>query len=77
MENSNDLKIVLFANKNKKKETHPDFNGQIEKDGKKFKVVLWKTTSKDKKTNYLSGKVDLTTPIEEKKKEVEVDSFDL
>jgi hypothetical protein len=37
---------TLFDNERKEKETHPDFTGTLNVDGKEFWVSAWKKTSK-------------------------------
>lgn len=37
---------TLFDNERKQKETHPDFTGTLNVDGKEFWVSAWKKTSK-------------------------------
>lgn len=71
--NGKELRIVLFVNKGKKTEAHPDYNGIVEigeKDNEqKYKVVMWKNKAKGTGATYLSGKIDFTKVMEEKKKE--------
>jgi uncharacterized protein (DUF736 family) len=37
---------ALFPNDKKEKETHPDFRGNIDVDGKEYWIKGWKKTSK-------------------------------
>ena len=55
---------VLFKNE-KTKDTHPDFTGELNVDGKTMRIALWKKTS-SKGTVYLSVQV---SGSEEKHKE--------
>lgn len=48
---------ALFTNDRKEKETHPDFTGSINVDGKEFWIKGWKKTSK-KGAKFLSLSVD-------------------
>lgn len=47
---------VLFE-QNKKTDKHPDFEGDVNIEGKEYRLVGWKNTS-DKGTNYVSLKVE-------------------
>jgi len=43
-------KGALFTNDRKEKETHPDYKGEINIDGKEYWLSGWKNTSKQGKT---------------------------
>jgi len=53
---NNNNRIAIFANKDKQKETQPDYSGNLTVANIEFKVALWKRTS-DKGLTYLSGEV--------------------
>ncbi len=48
----------LFKNDRKEKETHPDFRGNIEVDGKEYYIKGWKKVS-SKDVPFISLAVDL------------------
>jgi uncharacterized protein (DUF736 family) len=54
----NNNRFVLFKNERKEKETHPDFTGTGEVDGKEYYIKGWKKQSK-KGTPYISLAIDL------------------
>ena len=56
MEYDNNNKGVLFVNKGKKSEKHPDYDGKINVEGKDWAIAGWKRTSKSGAT-FLSLKV--------------------
>jgi len=56
MEYDNTNRGVLFASKNKKSEKHPDYNGQINVNGREWALAGWKKQSKKGET-FLSIKV--------------------
>ena len=47
----------LFKNNYKNDDRHPDYKGKINVAGKILDIALWKRTSKDGKTTYLSVQV--------------------
>lgn len=56
------IKIVLFENKDKKGNKHPDFTGKLKKDDKDINsVVLWKNVTKTGVVYYSGYINDLTT----------------
>jgi|TARA_R110002020_G_scaffold347029_1_gene560808 uncharacterized protein (DUF736 family) len=57
MEYDNNNRGVLFKNDRKEKDTHPDYRGNIEIEGKEFYIKGWKKESK-KGTAFLSLAVD-------------------
>lgn len=46
MENQKENTGVLFKNKEKKTEKHPDYNGYANFNGLKFKISAWSNVSK-------------------------------
>ena len=53
----NDLnRVAIFPVKEKTNEKGPDFTGNLDADGVKFRVSLWKTESKSG-LKYLSGSI--------------------
>lgn len=60
---------ALFNNDRKEKETHPDFTGSINVDGKEFWIKGWKKTSKAG-NRFLSLSVD---PKEDQPKKAQSD----
>lgn len=66
---------VLFKNE-KTKDTHPDFTGELNVEGKTYRIALWKKTS-SKGTVYLSAQVNNSEekPQKETKKEVNNEPF--
>lgn len=66
---------VLFKNE-KAKDTHPDFTGELNVEGKTYRIALWKKTS-SKGTVYLSVQVNGSEekPQKETKKEVSNEPF--
>tara|TARA_R110000824_G_scaffold23317_2_gene83899 strand:+ start:1125 stop:1361 length:237 start_codon:yes stop_codon:yes gene_type:complete len=57
MEYDNNNRGVLFKNDRKEKDSHPDYRGNIEIEGKEFYIKGWKKESK-KGTAFLSLAVD-------------------
>ena len=60
MEYDNNNIGVLFKNDRKEKDSHPDYRGNIEVDGKEYYIKGWKKESK-KGTAFLSLAVDPKT----------------
>lgn len=64
-------KGAIFKNTKKEKESHPDYQGSINVDGKEKAISLWLNTSKDGNTKYFSVSIsepykkaeDLKTPV--------------
>ncbi len=57
MQYDNNNSGVLFKNDRKEKDSHPDFRGNIEVDGKEYYIKGWKKTSQ-KGTAFISLAVD-------------------
>lgn len=74
MEYDNNNKGVLFVNKGKKSEKHPDYDGKINVEGKDWAIAGWKRTSKNGAT-FLSLKVS-EPRVEENGKPVQRESDD-
>jgi uncharacterized protein (DUF736 family) len=53
--------ISIFKNEDKKSEKSPDYSGNIEIKGEKFRVALWVKQAKNGKA-YLGGLVSEDTP---------------
>jgi uncharacterized protein (DUF736 family) len=53
---------VFFVNDRKEKETHPDYTGKLNVEGKDFYLKGWKKTAKSG-TNFLSIAIN---PVEQK-----------
>ena len=49
---------VAFFNKDKTKETQPDFVGHIDVDGKDYSLAIWFSKSKAKGELYMFAKVE-------------------
>tara|TARA_X000001388_G_scaffold25996_1_gene18238 strand:+ start:2922 stop:3125 length:204 start_codon:yes stop_codon:yes gene_type:complete len=47
---------ALFKNANKEKETQPDMSGEVNVEGKEFRIAAWSNESK-KGVKYLSLKI--------------------
>ena len=43
---------AIFKNTNKKAETHPDYKGKVNVNGKEMEIALWVKQSKDGKTYF-------------------------
>ena len=73
-------KLVLFKNKNKKTESHPDYNGLIEigkdKELKKYSVAGWINEGKTSREKYINCKVDFSKEFVEKAKEATATAVD-
>jgi hypothetical protein len=59
---------VIFKNNKKEKDTHPDYTGSINVEGKEYSVSLW--IKEGKAGKFFSGKIQ-----EPFKKETELKSF--
>ena len=77
-------KGVLFLNKYKQKDTHPDYKGKINLKGKETKIAGWKRLNKETKEEYIYLAEDnyekteiqpTTSPVVETK-ETFVEDFD-
>lgn len=53
--------ISIFKNEDKKSEKSPDYSGNIELNGEKFRVALWVKQAKNGKA-YLGGLVSESEP---------------
>lgn len=53
--------ISIFKNEDKKSEKSPDYSGNIELNGSKFRVALWIKQSKSGKA-YLGGSISPDAP---------------
>lgn len=50
--------ILIFRKTNKKKESHPDGDGQlITPDGTRYEIAVWENKSKSGDSVYLKGKI--------------------
>ncbi len=47
----------IFKNTKKEKDTHPDYRGVINVDGKEKQISLWVKTQKDGTTKYFSASI--------------------
>jgi len=56
MENKEN-KGSIFKNNFKKSDTHPDYKGNINVDGKEKEISLWVKTQKDGTTKYFSASI--------------------
>lgn len=63
----NELKGVLFKNDKKEKDTHPDYKGSAEVEGKKYWLAAWINTSKDD-VKYMSLKFEAQDEERESRK---------
>lgn len=61
----NKNKGVLFTNKNKKKNTQPDYQGKIDVEGKEYQLAGWHRTSKSG-VKFMS--LTISEPYEPQKK---------
>jgi hypothetical protein len=68
MSYDNTNKAVIFKNTKKEKDTHPDYQGTINVEGKEFSISLWVKEGKNGK--FFSGAIK-----EPYKKEPELKSF--
>ena len=50
---------VIFKNKNKKKDVHPDARGYMVLNGVEYEISLWNGVSKKNGSKYSSGNVAL------------------
>ena len=64
----NTNKAVIFKNNKKEKDTHPDYNGTINVEGKEYTISLW--VKEGKAGKFFSGSIK-----EPYKKEPELKSF--
>lgn len=68
MEYNNDNRGALFRNDNKKEDTHPDYSGTINVEGKDFYISAWVKEKEGKKYFSMSVKpkeprVSQPTPV--------------
>ena len=68
MSYDNTNSLVIFKNNKKEKDTHPDYTGSINVEGKEYSVSLW--VKEGKAGKFFSGKIQ-----EPFKKEKELKSF--
>ena len=68
MSYDNTNSLVIFKNNKKEKDTHPDYTGSINVEGKEYSVSLW--IKEGKAGKFFSGKIQ-----EPFKKETELKSF--
>lgn len=55
MNYDNTNSIVIFKNNKREKETHPEYNGTVNVEGKEYKISLWVKEGKNGK--FFSGKI--------------------
>jgi hypothetical protein len=68
MSYDNTNSVVIFKNNKKEKDTHPDYRGTVNVEGKEYEISLWIKDGKAGK--FFSGKIK-----EPFKKETELKSF--
>ena len=49
-------KLIIFRNKKKASDKHPDWRGEIDVKGERFEISLWESTVKSGET-YFSGSI--------------------
>ena len=57
-------KLAIFKNDYKTKETHPDFKGKVEIDGKEYQYSGWNSLSKNG-LPYINGKLSVQVESDE------------
>ena len=68
MSYNNTNTVVIFKNNKKEKDTHPEYRGTVNVEGKEYEISLWVKDGKAGK--FFSGKIQ-----EPFKKETELKSF--
>jgi hypothetical protein len=51
-------RFVLFAETEKKNPKGPDYTGELDIDGKKYRIAGWKKTAKSSGKTFLAGDVE-------------------
>lgn len=55
MEYNNTNTVVIFKNNKREKETHPEYRGTVNVEGKEYEISLWVKEGKSGK--FFSGKI--------------------
>lgn len=70
--------FVLFKNKYKKNDSHPDYTGEVTTpNGETFRMAAWVKEGKDGKDNFLAGSVEVPEPKGEEVPKKEPDDENL
>ena len=64
--NLNEKQAIIFENKKKSKQTHPDYRGWFKMDGKDYEITLWEKRAASG-ARFMSGTVDV--PYKQRQRE--------